>query len=129
MARKGIFGRLLRLFVLLLVVAACGVGYLWMRTQQFADRPIEFAGGEKVLEVAPGDGFADVMRKLRGIGIAEGSDLEWRLLARRMKVASRLQVGEYGITSGMSPRTILQRLAHASPAKVINRIQRILGRP
>ena len=110
MARKGIFGRLLRLFVLLLVVAACGVGYLWMRTQQFADRPIEFAGGEKVLEVAPGDGFADVMRKLRGIGIAEGSDLEWRLLARRMKVASRLQVGEYGITSGMSPRTILQRM-------------------
>lgn len=110
MARKGIVGRLMRLFILLMVVAACAVGYLWVRTQQFADQPIEFAGGDKVLEVASGDGFTDVMRKLRGIGITQGSDLEWRVLARRMKVASRLQVGEYAITSGMSPRTILQRM-------------------
>ncbi|MFT3805327.1 endolytic transglycosylase MltG [Arenimonas sp.] len=101
---------MMRLLFLLLLAAGCGLGYLWMRTQQFADEPIAFAGDEKVLEVAPGDGFSDVMRKLRGIGIAQGSDLEWRALARSMKVASRLQVGEYGIVSGMSPRTILQRM-------------------
>ena len=79
MARKGIVGRVMRLFFLLLVVAACAVGYLWMRTQQFADQPIEFAGGEKVMEIANAPGepiLPGQLAKALEI-IASGGDVDY----------------------------------------------------
>ncbi|MCC7250164.1 MAG: endolytic transglycosylase MltG, partial [Lysobacter sp.] len=64
--------------------------------------------GETVM-VAPGDALPTVVRKLRAVG-AGGSDLEWRALARELGAAGKLQVGEYALEPGMSPRTLLQRM-------------------
>src|SRR5690606_1053337 len=38
------------------------------------------------------------------------SDLEWRLLARQMGAAGRIQVGEYALAPGITPRRLLADL-------------------
>jgi UPF0755 protein len=110
-ARKSItLGRIKKLSALLFIAVIIAGGILWQRYQAFADRSIVLDNKERILSIAPGDGFNDVLKKLRALDVKSGSDLEWKALAQQMKVASRLQVGDYAITSGLSPRSILQRL-------------------
>ena len=97
--------RLLKaLFVLSLLAAVALGGWFWVRYQGFADAPIALAGTERILVVESGDGFRDILRKLRGLGVVEGHDLEWKALAHEMQVVTRLQVGEYTIRHGITPR-------------------------
>ena len=93
----------------LLVVVALG-GWAWQRYHGFADTPIALAGSERILSVESGDGFQDILDKLRAAGIAEGHDLEWKVLAQEMQVVSRLQVGDYAIRHGITPRELLAKL-------------------
>jgi UPF0755 protein len=93
----------------LLVVVAVG-GWIWQRYQGFADTPIAITGSERILTVVPGDGFHDILGKLRGLGVGEGHDLEWQALAHEMQVVSRLQVGDYAIGNGITPRELLEKL-------------------
>jgi len=93
----------------LLAIVAFG-GWAWQRYHGFADTPIELAGGEHVLSVERGDGFQDILGKIRGLGVDEGLDLEWKALAHEMKVILRLQVGEYAIAHGITPRELLTKL-------------------
>ncbi len=110
MPKQRRFGRIkLFLAVLLVAVVAAG-GLLWLRTQAFADRPLLLDASERVLIIERGDGFVRVLAKIRALDVAQGNDLEWKALATSMKVAQRLQVGDYAITSGMTPRQLLQRL-------------------
>lgn len=105
------FVRLLKLSLLLSLLAAVAAGvWLWRDYQRFADAPIALAGEERVIEVERGDSFVDVLARLRGIGIDEGHDLQWRLLAVDMDVLRRLQVGEYAIGHGITPRQLLRKL-------------------
>ncbi len=111
MARKKITkGRIKKTLALLMVAAIVAVGLLWQHYQAFADKSLVMSSEERILSVEPGDGFHDVLKKLRELGVNQGNDLEWKALAKQMKVASHLQVGDYAITSGLSPRSILQRL-------------------
>jgi len=102
------------LLVLLLVLAAVAGGWAWTRYQRFADAPAvpPLAEGAQapVLQVARGDGFNTVLRKLRQAGVGAGHPLEWRLLARQMDAAGRIKAGEYALEPGLSPRQLLQRL-------------------
>lgn len=93
----------------LLAVVTVG-GWLWQRYQGFADTPIALAGEERILSVERGDGFQDILDKLRELGINEGHDLEWKALAHEMQVVARLQVGEYAIGHGITPRELLRKL-------------------
>ena len=104
-------GRFKKLLFPLLAVALVSAGLLWLRTQGFADRPMLQDQRERVLLIEPGDGFNAVLANIRMAGANQGSDLEWKALALSMRVADRLQVGEYAITPGMSPRELLSRLA------------------
>jgi UPF0755 protein len=110
-ARKTVTtGRIKKLFALLFIAAIIAGGIVWKRYQAFADHSIVLSSEERVLSVEAGDGFHNVLKKLRALGIKDGSDIEWKALAKQMKVTSRLQVGDYAISSGLSPRKILQRL-------------------
>lgn len=109
MPRKRI-GRIKLLFSVLFVAAVAFAGLFWLRTQEFADRPMVLDDAERVLVIERGDGFNRVLDKIRALNVTQGTDLEWKTLATSMKVAQRLQVGDYLITSGMTPRTLLQRL-------------------
>lgn len=103
-------GRIKLLFAITLIVAAVVLGLFWQRTQSFADRPILLEGQEQILLVEPGDGFNAVLGKIRRLGVVQGHDLEWKALATTLRVADRLHVGEYAITPGMSPRTLLLKM-------------------
>src|SRR5688500_6848707 len=98
------------LFVLSLLAFVSVGGWLWLRYQGFADTPIALAGSERMRSVERGDGFRDVLAKLRALGVDEGHDLEWQALAHEMKVVSRLQVGDYTIRHGITPRELLEKL-------------------
>ena len=84
---------------------------LWQRTTSFADRPLVSDDRPRVLLVDRGDGFNTIIAKIRALGLRQGSDFEWKALATSMKVADRLQAGEYAIAPGTSPRMLLDKLA------------------
>jgi len=98
------------LVALALLVAVAFGGWAWQRYQGFADTPIALAGSERIIAVERGDGFQDILDKLREAGIQEGHDLEWKVLAQEMQVVSRLQVGDYAIRHGITPRELLAKL-------------------
>ena len=93
----------------LLAIVAFG-GWAWQRYQGFADTPIALAGSERIITVERGDGFQDILDKLRAAGVEEGHDVEWKVLAQEMQVVSRLQVGDYAIRHGITPRELLAKL-------------------
>ncbi|MFC3551242.1 endolytic transglycosylase MltG [Lysobacter cavernae] len=94
-------------FLLLLLIAAVAGAWLWQRYTSFADAPLSgIEAGESVL-VERGDSLPAVVRKLREAGVREGDLLEWRALAKQLDAAGKLQVGEYALTPGTSPRQLL----------------------
>ena len=104
-------GRRKLLFALLLVAAAVAAAVFWQRTVAFADRPMVLDQAPRVLLVDHGDGLNAVVRKLRVLGVAQGGGLAWKALATQMGVAGKLQVGEYAVTAGLTPRQLLGRIA------------------
>ncbi len=102
-----------RVFLLLLILSAgvSFVGYqLWQDYERFVDAPLAFGDSEQVFEVKRGDSFRHVLRRLRRSGIEEGRDQYWELLAWQMGVMTRLQVGEYSLGHGLTPRSLLHKL-------------------
>jgi len=97
----------LLLFGGLAAVLARGV---WSDYQRFIDAPLEIGDAEQVFEVKRGDAFRHVLRRLRRSGIEEGRDVYWELLAWQMGVMTRLQVGEYALGHGLTPRGLLLKL-------------------
>ena len=97
-------------FFLLLALAAAAAFWLWQGHRGFADAPMGGVSAESTLEVASGDAFPTVLRKLREQGVSSGTDLQWRLLARHLDAAGKLKVGEYALAPELSPRELLQRM-------------------
>lgn len=92
---------------LLLVCIALAFGVIWQRQKSFADAPIEGIGPNASLVVAPGDSFQTVLGKIRSAGIQSGHDTEWQALAKLSGAAGKIQVGEYALRDGITPRQLL----------------------
>ena len=97
-------------FVLLLVLAAGAAFWLWQGHRGFGDVALDGVTPGSTVEVARGDAFPTVLRKLRTQGVTQGSDLQWRLLARETDTASQLKVGEYALEPTLTPRELLKRM-------------------
>ncbi|MCI4567446.1 endolytic transglycosylase MltG [Lysobacter sp. CFH 32150] len=95
------------IFVLLLAALAAGGWWIWQRYSGFADAPLSGLEPGETLVVESGDSFAGVLAKLRAAGVREGEKLEWQVLARQLGAAGKLQVGEYALAPGMTPRQVL----------------------
>ena len=93
------------LFLLLALGALALWG--WQRYTSFADAPLSGIEAGEAVVVKPGDSLPIVVRKLRDLGVTDGQTLEWRGLARQLGAAGRLQVGEYPLEPGMTPRDLL----------------------
>jgi UPF0755 protein len=95
-------------FFLLLLLIAAGAGYLgWQRYDSFAYRPMPgIAAGSSII-VEAGDSLPTVVRKLRAAGVETGESIEWRVLARQLQAAGKLQVGEYPLDPRTTPRELL----------------------
>ena len=104
--------RVLKALVALTLLAAVAFGgWAWQRYQGFADTPIALAGSERMHRGGarrrlPGHPATSCARA----GVDEGHDLEWKVLAQEMQVVSRLQVGDYAIRHGITPRELLAKL-------------------
>jgi UPF0755 protein len=101
-------------FGLLFVVTALLAGALgyWAvsRYLGFADAPLAGLQAGDSVQVERGDSFAAVLDKLRDAGVPAGQAVEWQLLARQLGVAGKLQVGEYALAPGTTPRQLLLRM-------------------
>lgn len=105
--RKRHFGVL---FLILMMAAGVSAFWVWQRYTGFADAPLSgIEAGENVI-IERGDSLPVVLRKLRDIGVSDGEVIEWRALARQLGAAGRLQVGEYALEPGMSPRDLLEAM-------------------
>ena len=113
MGLKHILKRLIKIVLLIALVFAVGVGaiafFAWQRYDGFADAPMTGIEAGETLVVEPGDSLPKVLRSLRERGV-EVDALHWRLLAKSTGAAGKIQVGEYALEPGMTPRTLLERM-------------------
>ena len=105
--RKSRFGWIFVLSALLLGAAAY---WAFDRYAGFADAPLASAKPDASIVVARGDSFASALGKLHAAGESPAHDVEWRLLARQLGTAGHLQVGEYALGPGTTPRDLLLRM-------------------
>ena len=92
--------------LLLLLALAAGLAAAWYMYAGFADAPMQGVKPGTSVVVRQGDSLPVVLRKLEEAGIG-GSTLEWTALARQLGAAGRIQVGEYRIEPGTTPRKLL----------------------
>lgn len=104
-SRKSRFGCLL--FLVLFAALGASAFWAWQRYTDFADAPMAGLEAGETLMVERGDSLPVVVHKLRGAGVQTGEQIEWRVLARQLGAAGRLQVGEYALEPGTSPRDLL----------------------
>jgi UPF0755 protein len=104
--------RLIRALVLLALLALVAAGaWLWRDYQRFAAAPLAIAAGEELLDVPLGTPFLRIVAELRKRGYTDAHPLYWRALAWQMGVADGLHAGEYALAYGLTPRSLLQRMA------------------
>ena len=98
------------LFLLVLASAGVVAALAWKDYRRFVDAPLNLPA-PRTIEFARGTPFKDLVRQLRRDDITHGSPFYWKLLSREMKVASRLQAGEYALTAGLTPRGLIEMMA------------------
>jgi UPF0755 protein len=103
--RKRRFGTLF--FLILMMAAGASAFWVWQRYIGFADAPLSGIEPGESVTVERGDSLPVVLRKLREAGVDNGEVLEWRALAHQLGAAGSLQVGEYVLEPGMTPRELL----------------------
>jgi UPF0755 protein len=104
--------------ILVLVLFGMMAYYLFESMQRFANTPLSTLENTLMLTVEKGDGLNKVIPKLRAIGITTGADWQWKLLAVKLDMASKIHVGDYEINSEMSPAQLLKKLAIGDTARV-----------
>ena len=83
---------------------------LYSDYQQFLDAPLEVSADGQVLEVKPGMGINEIARHLqRQPGLSRPA-LYLEAHARLNGLAARLKVGEYALSPGLTPRTLIDRI-------------------
>ncbi|BCT91204.1 aminodeoxychorismate lyase [Lysobacter helvus] len=96
------------MFLLLVLVAlVAGGAWLWQRYTGFADTPLAGLETGDTLVVERGDSLATVVAHLRASGVQAGHRLEWQALAGQLGAANKIQVGEYALEPGTTPRALL----------------------
>ncbi|GHA69906.1 endolytic transglycosylase MltG [Cognatilysobacter bugurensis] len=105
--KRASFGGLVLLLLIALGIA--GV-WAWQRYTGFADAPLAGIEEGETLVIERGDALTSVLRKLREVGVENGQAFEWSALAKQLGAADRLQVGEYRLEPGMTPRELLTQM-------------------
>lgn len=101
------FVRWLFLLAGLAVVAAGVAGvFAYRHYHDFADASIAGLTDGDTLVVDPGDSLPKVLRKLEARGVSVRA-MEWRALAKETGAAGRIQIGEYALKPGITPRELL----------------------
>lgn len=94
-------------FLLLLIAAGVAGYWAWQRHASFAYQPLHGIEAGDTVVVEPGDSLPRVLHRLREAGVDTGESIQWRVLARQLRAAGKLQVGEYALEPGTTPRELL----------------------
>lgn len=104
--------RMARALFALLVLAGIAVGaWFYVQYRTFADAPLAVSGRERSLNIELGTPFNRIVARLRERGLTRAHPLYWRALAWEMGVSNGLHAGEYELAYGLTPRTLLRRMA------------------
>jgi UPF0755 protein len=104
--------RAFKLLLLLIVLVAAVAGWwYWRDYRAFADTPLHIARGERALDVGFGTPFNRIVGELRKRKLTMAPAVYWRVLAWEMRVSDGLHAGEYELSYGLTPRTLLDRMA------------------
>src|SRR3546814_3455471 len=112
-------------FVLTALLVGAFAYWAYDRYTGFVDTPVSGLEAGDTLVVESGDSFARVLQRLRESGVREGHDLEWQLLARQLEAAGRIQVGEYPLEPGTTPRDLLVRMRSEEHTSELQSLMRI----
>ena len=100
--------RFIKWGVLLLLLAAMGIGYWFYSGVQ---RPYQgFEGAERFVDIPPGTGTAAMARRLADAGVVRSPEA-FRLAVWMKGSGRRLQAGEYRFDRAMSPAEVVDKLA------------------
>lgn len=102
---------LFNVFAILVLGAIAVAGYLYVQYQRFADAPIAGLVQSTQVDVPIGANLPGIVNLLDARGLQAGNPYFWRLLARELGVAGKLHAGEYALDAGMTPRTLLKKMA------------------
>jgi len=102
---------LLSLSILAVLVAGAALYGIHADYRRFLDAPLGVPTGGLVLEVKPGMGIGTIAQELRRQPGLLRSTFYLETYARFNGLAPRLQIGEYALTPGMTPRNLLERIA------------------
>ena len=94
-------------FVVSALLAGAAGYWLYDRYARFADAPLAGIEAGATLRVERGDSLRRVVTRLREAGVDAGRDLEWQALSRQLGADGRIQVGEYALDPGTTPRALL----------------------
>lgn len=117
--KRSVAGRVIGFVLLLIVLAAsAAAAWFWTDYSRFRDAPLAMRSNEQTIEVAKGESFRDVVHDIRTADLSRAPPLYWRVLAEQLGVAGKLHAGEYALSQGITPRTLLQNMAQG---KVLQR--------
>lgn len=98
--------RVILIMAVLITVAAAAAGwwgYTWLRS------PIATLAANSIYEVPRGASLRGVAAELHRRGLIEHPNV-WRVWARLTRRATSLKAGEYGLTAGLTPQSLLDLL-------------------
>lgn len=101
--------RVLALLVALGVAAVIAWGAITYL--HFTRTPLAVRTTGQTIEIARGEGFKAIVRRLRDDRLTRASPWLWRALATRLGVANKLHAGEYALAPGMTPTVLLEDMA------------------
>jgi UPF0755 protein len=108
-------GGALAIVLILIVLAALAVaGWFAFDYTRFKDAPLAVRETNQTFEIAKGESFKDIVRDLRNARLSSAPPLYWRALAEQLSVAGSLHAGEYALNPGITPRTLLENMAHGN---------------
>jgi UPF0755 protein len=101
-----------RALLALLAIAVAAVAVIaWQDWSRFCDAPLAISAQGERIDIDHGASFKQIVADLRTRGVSKAPPLYWRLLAERMGVTGKLHAGEYALTTGLTPRTLLRMFA------------------
>ncbi|MDE5879785.1 MAG: endolytic transglycosylase MltG, partial [Desulfovibrio sp.] len=105
---------LLRLVIVVLIVAAVPVFWVWREARDFLDTPAGKPGEQVIFDVAPGARLNRIAEELAARGLITNAR-NFVLLARWKKQENRLQAGRFALESGSRPEQVLEALVNGKP--------------
>lgn len=105
---------LLRLIIIVLIVAAVPVFWVWREARDFLDTPAGKPGEQVIFDVNPGAHLNRIADDLEKRGLIT-SARNFVLLARWKKLENRLQAGRFALEGGAKPEAVLEALVNGRP--------------